>query len=336
MAEKCLITGASGFVGRWLRAALLEAGFEVRCFDSRSAGVEEEILGDILDAGAVDKACTGVDAVCHLVALQSGRGYTWDDFYAANVKGTESLLTACLRKAVRHFVLFSTEMVYGHQKIDRVTEDSVLSPNGFYGQSKMAAERLCEKFAENGLQITILRPCNIMGPGKTRVVDQLFDRIRSNAFIPLVGGKDKPCQFVDVRDIAAVTAQIVKHKLQGVYNVGSLHPSGVFDVYSSLIRHARSRSRLVSLPAQLVRTGFRAMDFLKLSPLTMDQYYRLTDSWIVDASKLSARLNYSLKYGETRSIIDTYDAYFASVPQTAWTEHPKKASTVERRRSVIG
>ena len=315
MSEKCLITGASGFVGHWLRLALLEAGFEVRCFDTRSAGVDDEILGDILDAGAVEKACTGVDAVCHLVALQSGREYTWEDFYAANVRGTESLLTACLRKKVRHFVFFSTEMVYGHQKIDRVREDSLLSPNGFYGHSKMAAEKLCEKFAEHGLEIAILRPCNIMGPGKRRVVDQLFDRIKSNAFIPLVGGKDKPCQFVDVRDIAAVTAQVIKHKIQGVYNVGSVQPRGAFDVYSSLIRHARSRSRLVALPARLVRTGFRALDILKLSPLTMDQYYRLTDSWIVDPSKLSAKLNYSLKYDETRSIIDTYDAYYASVPQ---------------------
>ena len=71
MTEKCLITGASGFIGRWLRSTLLESGHDIRCFDSKSAGVEDEILGDILDSHALEKACAGVQAVCHLAALQS-------------------------------------------------------------------------------------------------------------------------------------------------------------------------------------------------------------------------------------------------------------------------
>jgi nucleoside-diphosphate-sugar epimerase len=309
MTEKCLITGASGFMGRWLRSALGESGFEVRCFDSQPAGVEDEILGDILDTYALEKACTGVHAVCHLVALQSAREYSWEDFYAVNVMGTEALLKACIRQNVRHVLFFSTELVYGHQTALCVAEDSALNPCGFYGRSKMMAEELCRKYTEKGLQLTIVRPCNIMGPGKRRVVDQLFDRIRNNAFVPLVGGKHKPCQFIDVRDIAEITAQILKSKLLGVYNVGSPHPPSTFQVYSNLIKHAHSHSKLVSVPAGLFRTGFRLLDVLKLSPLTADQYYRLTDSWIVDTSKLYDRLQYSLQYDEVQSITDTYDAY---------------------------
>jgi nucleoside-diphosphate-sugar epimerase len=72
---ECLITGASGFVGRWLRSALIERGFTVRCFDSRAAGVENELVGDILDRDAMARACEGVGAVYHLVGLQSSRSH---------------------------------------------------------------------------------------------------------------------------------------------------------------------------------------------------------------------------------------------------------------------
>lgn len=309
MTEKCLITGASGFIGRWLCSTLLESGHDVRCFDSKSAGVEDEILGDILDSHALEKACAGVQAVCHLAALQSSHQYSWKDYYAANVTGTESLLKACIRHNVKHIVFFSTELVYGHQVTSTIGEDATLKPCGFYGRSKMMAEELCGHYARKGLQVTIVRPCNIMGPGKTRVVDQLFDRINNHAFIPLVGGKQKPCQFIDVRDVAEITTQILESQILGIFNLGSSHPPSAAEVYSKLIHHANSHSKLISVPAGLFRSGFRILDVLKLSPLTSDQYYRLSDSWIVDSSKLFGQLKHSLKYDEVRSLIDTYDAY---------------------------
>jgi dTDP-glucose 4,6-dehydratase len=311
MTGKCLITGSSGFLGRWLRATLLTYGFEVRGFDSQPAGVEDEIIGNLLDKQVVDRACTGVQAVCHLAALQSSHQYMWDDFYAANVAGTESLLQSCLRHHVKHIVFFSTELVYGRQAAHRVKENAEMKPYGFYGRSKMMAEDLFRKYAQQGLTVTILRPCNIMGPGKRRVVDQLFDRIDHNAIIPLVGGRKRPCQFVDVRDVAEIVAEILMREVGGVYNVGSLHPPTAEAVYSKLILHARSCSRLVPVPAGMFRSGFRLLDALKLSPLTSDQYYRLTDSWFVDASQLHNQIKYLPRYDEITSLINTYDAYIA-------------------------
>jgi dTDP-glucose 4,6-dehydratase len=311
MTGKCLITGSSGFLGRWLRSTLLRYGFEIRGFDNQPAGVGDEIIGNLLDKQAVDRACTDVQAVCHLAALQSSHQYTWGEFYAANVAGTEFLLQSCLRHHVKHIVFFSTELVYGRQTSHRVKENAEIRPYGFYGRSKMMAEDLSMKYAQQGLKVTILRPCNIMGPGKRRVVDQLFDRIDHNAIIPLVGGRQRPCQFVDVRDVTEIVAEILTREVGGVYNVGSLYPPVAEAVYSKLIFHARSSSRLVPVPAGMFRNGFRLLDVLKLSPLTCDQYYRLTDPWIIDASQLLDRIKYSLKYDEITSITDTYDAYVA-------------------------
>lgn len=309
---ECLITGASGFVGRWLRSALLAHGFDVRCFDKRAAGVAHEVVGDILDKAAVEKACEGVRVVFHLVGLQSSRSHSWNEFYALNVRGTEVMLEACQRHGVEHFVYFSTELVYGRQAIERVLEEAVPRPRGYYGMSKKLAEDACKGFQGTGLRVTVLRPCNITGPGKTRVVEELFRRVHNHAPIPMVGGAHRLWQAVDVRDVAEISARLIEEKLEGVFNIGVPEPPSVRDVYTKLIGHAKSRSRLVPVPAWVFRSACVVLDLMRLSPLTADQYHRLADSWIADPSRLLKRLRYVPRYDPVRSIVETYDAYVAS------------------------
>jgi nucleoside-diphosphate-sugar epimerase len=177
MSERVLVTGSSGFLGRWLRRTLAEHGFALRCFDRDAAGVDDEVVGDGLDAETVSRACHGVQAVCHLVGLQSSRRHTWSEFHDVNVRSTELLLEACLRQGVEHFVYFSTEMVYGRQPGALVREEATPRPRGPYGRSKRMAEDVCRQFEARGLRVTILRPSNIMGPGKLRVVEELFRRV---------------------------------------------------------------------------------------------------------------------------------------------------------------
>jgi short-subunit dehydrogenase len=312
VSERVLVTGASGFLGRWLRRALLERGFAVRCFDRDSAGVDDEIVGDSLDPATVSRACMGVRTVCHLIGLQSSRHHAWQEFYDVNVRTSELLLESCLRQGVEHFVYFSTEMVYGKQKPGPVREDAVLRPRGSYGRSKEIAENLCRRFEAKGRSVTILRPCNIMGPGKVRVVEELFRRVADHRVVPLIGSGGRPWQVVDVRDVSELTARIVEQRVGGVYNVAASHPPSAREAYSRLIAHAGSRSRLVPVPAWAFRSGCTTLDVVGLAPLAPDQYHRLADDWVVDPSRLLERLSYAPRYDGVRSILDTYDAWTRS------------------------
>jgi short-subunit dehydrogenase len=309
VTDRVLITGASGFVGRWLRSTLLDRGFAVRCFDRDATGVEDELVGDSLDEATVSRACQGVRAACHLIGLQSSREQPWPRFHDLNVRTTQLLLEACLRQGVEHFVFFSTEMVYGRQPSGRVRESASLRPRGMYGKSKQMAEDLCRAFERKGLRITILRPCNIMGPGKVRVIEELFKRVAAHRPVPVVGGGARPWQVVDVRDVAALTAEVIEKRLEGVYNVAVAQPPAAGAVYSRLLRHAGSRSRLVPVPARLFRTACRALEPVGLAPLAADQYHRLADAWIIEPSSLLERTAYTPRYDATRSILDTYDAW---------------------------
>jgi short-subunit dehydrogenase len=315
MSEKVLITGGSGFVGRWLGRTLAERGFAVRCFDRDPSGVDDEVVGDSLDPATVSRACAGVQTVCHLIGLQSSRHHAWEEFYDVNVRTTALLLESCLRQGVGHFVYFSTEMVYGKQDGSLVGEDAALRPRGNYGRSKQIAENLCREFAGRGLRVTILRPCNIMGPGKVRVVEELFKRVASSRPVPLIGSGARPWQVVDVRDVSELTARVIEQRVSGVYNVATLDPPGMREAYTRLFAHAGSRSRLVPVPAWAFRSGCVALDVLRLAPLAPEQYHRLADGWVLDPSRLAARVGYAPLHDGVRSVLDTYDAWVRSAEE---------------------
>jgi dTDP-L-rhamnose 4-epimerase len=129
-AKKILVTGGAGFVGSHLADALLEAGHEVRLFDSLSPQVHgaskrpnylspeaEVVIGDMRDANAVRRAIDEIDVIFHLAAAVGvGQSmYQIADYMSANTQGTANLLQALLdRKAhVERLIVASSMSIYG-------------------------------------------------------------------------------------------------------------------------------------------------------------------------------------------------------------------------------
>ncbi|WMT86137.1 SDR family NAD(P)-dependent oxidoreductase [Pelagibacterium sp. 26DY04] len=124
--DKVLITGGCGFIGRALTAELLDAGYDVRVFDSlveqvHEAGAPElpaqvEVqTGDMRDAAAVKKALDGVNGVFHLAA-EVGVGqsmYEITRYVGANELGTAVLLEAMIDRPIRRIVVASSMSIYG-------------------------------------------------------------------------------------------------------------------------------------------------------------------------------------------------------------------------------
>jgi dTDP-L-rhamnose 4-epimerase len=121
---RVLVTGAAGFIGSHIAAALAAAGHDVRGLDSLSPAVhhgrpgyapDELVVADVRDPAAVDEALTGMDAVCHQAAMV-GLGVDLSDLpvYAdVNVTGTAVLLEAMGRHGIARLVFASSMVVYG-------------------------------------------------------------------------------------------------------------------------------------------------------------------------------------------------------------------------------
>ena len=147
MAERVLITGGAGFIGRYVARALVARGHEVRVLDSMIEQVHqgrrrpdglpqgvEFIAGDVRDETAVLKALKGVDAVVHLAA-EVGVGqsmYAVDRYVSVNDYGTAILFQQLIDNPVRRVVVASSMSIYGeglYRTADGdLVEDAVRTP----------------------------------------------------------------------------------------------------------------------------------------------------------------------------------------------------------------
>lgn len=176
---RVLVTGAAGFIGRWVVAELLAAGHEVLPIDNLVAGdvaALEEFAGhpgmrpfeegDVRDAEACRRWASEVDAIAHLAASISVQESIDDPAttFENDVVGTFNILEAARASGAR--VLFmSTCMVYDRATGRGIGEDHPTKPASPYAASKLAGEALTlSYFHAYGLPTTVVRPFNTYGP----------------------------------------------------------------------------------------------------------------------------------------------------------------------------
>lgn len=181
-----LVTGATGFLGRYLVEQLCARGDRVRGMVRRkdpllaALGVEQSV-GDIRDAEAVDRACAGVDTVFHTAAI-AGIWGRWEDFYQTNYVGTQHVLAACHRHEVPRLVFTSSPSVTFDGDDQSGVDESEPYPTtwlAYYPQTKALAEQLVLTANTPQLSTCALRPHLIWGPRDRHLIPRLIERARA-------------------------------------------------------------------------------------------------------------------------------------------------------------
>jgi UDP-glucose 4-epimerase len=170
------VTGAAGFIGRSIAAALLNRGETVRGIDSfitgkraNLAGLEamEFMEGDLTDPAACARACDGVEIVFHEAALASVPRSVADPVgtNANCVDATLNVLVAARAAGVRRVVYAGSSSAYGDTPMLPKREDMLPNPISPYAVAKLAGEQYMRVFARvYGLETVVLRYFNVFGP----------------------------------------------------------------------------------------------------------------------------------------------------------------------------
>jgi CDP-glucose 4,6-dehydratase len=251
-----LVTGARGFVGAWLAKALLERGDEVISLDKGRKerpvstlallGIDsevEDVAGDLRDGQMLRQLLVkhGIDLVFHLAAETIvGRVQALPvRGFETNVRGTWTLLDACLAEGVEGVVVASSDKAYGPPEELPYREDFPLRPAAPYEASKAAADIIARSYWPSyGLPVAVTRFTNTYGGG-----DLNFSRLIPEAVCAALDGRRPVLRsdgsperdFLYVEDAAnaylAIADNLDRDDVRGhAFNAGSGRPYAVGEV----------------------------------------------------------------------------------------------------------
>jgi nucleoside-diphosphate-sugar epimerase len=254
---RILVTGGSGFVGSHLVRRLLARGHEVSSLD-RSPGLFDEELrslgadmqtGSVTDAAAVDRAAAGREVVYHLASpfgdiLEPDAAY-----WAIEVEGTRTVLEAARRHAVRRVVHCSTQGVHGIITEPPGDEDSPIAPRDYYCFSKAEGEKVVRTYMAQGMDIVIVRPTSVYGPGDIRGWLKLYRMVAKGWFLMIGDGRtyNHPVYVENLVDLFELVSVAPRAKGR-TYLAGDEEPVTLSQLVSSVAAAAGAPVRIVTFP----------------------------------------------------------------------------------------
>ena len=253
---KVLVTGATGFVGPKIVAALTDRGLDVRVLarrPERAAGLGVEVAGgDVTDPSSLAAAVAGCTHVIHLVAIIRGRPA---DFERVMTEGTRNLVAAAQAADVTRFVLMSALGTSEHGTVP-------------YYRAKWNEERAV---IDSGLEHTIFRPSFVFGRGGA--LPTFIQQVKLSPVVTVIGDGKQRSQPIAVEDVASAFALAVDdpRAANRTFDLGGPEIVDWNQLYLTIARVLGKTRRLVHIPFALARAGALLTERLPGAPLTADQ-----------------------------------------------------------------
>jgi nucleoside-diphosphate-sugar epimerase len=323
-SKRVLVTGAGGFIGRYLQEEGLSRGHEV--YGSYRSPAEEELIqggtkGFYLEFSERDKLIKrleqfakdtgGFEYVIHCAGIT--KPDRMEEFFKGNVEFTEFFINALLKTQplFKKFIFISSLQAIGPgdpvsmQPINELTPPNPFTP---YGISKFEAEKRI--MAIEGLDWIIFRPTSVYGPRDTKFIHQIIKLVKRGIALR-VGPKGQLVSFIYVKDLArALWDAVEKDVRKQIYCISDGTDYDPSDVNVYVARHLGIKTRHVKLPKRfLLGVSYVRLAIARLlkKPLHVSPFKirEITSmNWRVDNTKLKTELNFEPKFTLETGILD--------------------------------
>lgn len=307
-----LVTGASGFIGKFLVAELLWRGYSVcatvRAINSPIGNTKVVIVSDINGDTDWSEALSGVDVVIHLAdrmhAMTKYLANHLDDFRKVNVESTKCLVEHAARACVKRFVYVSSVKVNGEQTTLAYTELDKPNPQDTYGVSKLETEQILYKVSvETDMEVVIVRPPLVYGAGVKGNFAQMIK----------VLGKGIPLPFASVKNLRSL---IYVENLVDALILCATHPKAAGETYlvsdgddASTPDLLRKLSNAMGKPAKLLPCSPIFIRFAGRLIGKADQIDRLLGNLQVNSGKIRRELGWQPPFTLDDGLKATGEAY---------------------------
>lgn len=309
--ERVLVTGSNGFVGQTVCATLTEAGYAVRAAVRNGDTPQAPSFEDTVTVGYIGPdtdwtaALEEVDAVVHLAGRVHVLRETFRDpqaeFHKVNVLGTEHLARAAASAGVRRMVYVSSIGVNGRATPGfAFTEDHSPSPHNSYAISKWEAEQELHEVARvTGIEVVVLRPPLIYGPGVKANFLRLLELVDKRLPLPLGGIKNRR-SLLYVGNLSDVIVKCIEApEAKGeTFLVSDGHDVSTPDLIRLIGEALGDTPTLLPVPMSVMRLAGRASG-------TLSAIEPLLDSLTVDSGRVRRKLNWKPPYTMAQGMKET-------------------------------
>lgn len=306
---KVFLTGGTGFLGKQVAAALDAGGHSLRLLARSGSNLEglpqgaEIAGGDVADAGFLQRAAEGCDAILHMAAVVKMWAPDPAIFDAVNVGGLRNALAAARATGVR-LVYTSSFMAIGPAG-PAAADESRIHPGGYrndYERTKALADAVAREAAAAGQDVVILYPGVVYGPGDLTdgnlVVQMALDHLRGK--LPgIIGPGDRLWSYAFVADVArGHLAALEKGRAGERYFLGgeNVDMNGLFALLAELTRVPAPRRHIPYLVASALGRAMWAWAELTGHPprLTHQVVGVFREHWAYLSSKAERELGYRI------------------------------------------
>jgi len=320
---RILVTGASGFVGYHVVAALHAAGFTVRGLvraqsrlDLINAFGPEVVQGDVTQPATLPPSLQDVDAVVHCAGLTRARRP--EAFSAVNAEGTRHLCEACVPMGGRMqqlIVIGSLAALGPTANPDApLTEDSLPHPVGLYGRSKLAGQQIAASYRHR-FPVTILLPPALYGPADVDFLNVF--RFIKRGVMPLIGRQTRSLSLLHAQDLARAVVLCLQNpssrQQEYLLEDGAAHTWD--EVVATMSRVMGRNPWTIRLPAGLVRAYARLGGWWGavsgrppvLNPDRMQEF--LYPHWVCSGRRIRDELGFVPQFDLAGGLHQTRDWY---------------------------
>jgi nucleoside-diphosphate-sugar epimerase len=264
---KVLVTGANGFVGQSLSAALVFSQYgvvaELRGLSKMQAGIEQVGVGSIDGMTNWGLALETVDVVVHLAARVHVMNDTISDplaeFRKVNVEGTLNLARQAAAAGVKRFIFMSSVKVNGEVTAlgSPFTEQNIANTQDAYAVSKYEAEQgLLEIAQQTGMEVVIIRPPLVYGAGVKANFASMMRVVKRGLPLPL-GAIHNKRSFVSVQNLVSLIMCCIDHPAAAnqVFLVSDGYDLSTTELLRECAKALAVKSRLIPVPQKIIEFG---------------------------------------------------------------------------------
>lgn len=309
---KCLVTGATGFIGNNLVLELLKRQHEVNVLVRSPHKLSEKLKnkvtffeGDLFATEEMEQAMQNCDCVFHMAAFANIWSKDKSLARRTNVEGTNNILRTAVKNNVKKVIFTSSAATLPPSAGKEEVDETIPVPNSYltdYETTKREAELVCKEFAKQGLHTVIVQPTRVFGPGKmskSNSVSLMIKKYIKGTWRIIPDGGAQIGNYAYIGDVVNGHILALEHGKSGErYILGGTNAS--YNQFFETIKEVSGKNyRMFHLPFPIMLAVakfelFMAETFGKKPLITPPWIIRYMQNRLVSSSKAKNELQYKI------------------------------------------